>query len=109
MVSIRKGLLVAAAVLVADLAASELLSFIGFLTIRVIGDLLLLEVAILAILGGLVEFSGSIGVYEFRHLLFHTKEELSPTRHKDASKRALVAFCAALVLFSVLVVLALWE
>jgi hypothetical protein len=101
--------LIAAAVLAADIAISELLSLVEFYPVRVIGDLLLLETGILAVLGGLVEFSRSIGVYEFRRLLFHTREETSPTRHKDASKRALMLFSAALVLFLALVVLALWE
>ena|GEM_PF-6782093 len=107
--SIRKGLLVAAGVLIADLAISELLSLMGIPPIHVLGDLLLLEVAVLAILGGVVEFSGSIGAYEFRQLLFRAKEELPTTRHKDASKKALVPFCAALALFLVLAVLTLWE
>jgi len=101
--------LIAAAVLAVDLAVSELLAFVGFSPPRVFGDVLLLEVAILAIVGGLAEFSRSIGAYEFRRLLFHTKKEPSATMHKDASKKALVLFSAALALFLVLVVLALWE
>ena len=75
----------------------------------VVGDLVFVEVAILAILGGLVEFSRSKGVYEIRRITLDSKEEFSTTKHLEASRRAVVLFSSALFLFVLLVILALIE
>jgi hypothetical protein len=75
----------------------------------IIGDFLLVEVGMLAILGGLVEFSRSKGVYEIRRITLLSKEEFSTTKHDEASRRALVLFSAALTLFVLLLVLTLIE
>jgi hypothetical protein len=72
-----------------------------------IGDLLLLEAAILAIAGGLVEFSRSKGVYEFRRVALQSKEDFSIAKHSEASKKAVVLFSAAAILFLLLVIVAL--
>jgi hypothetical protein len=74
-----------------------------------LGDLLLLEVGMIAVLGGLVEFSRSKGVYEFRRVALHSGERFSTEKHREASTNAVMLFCAALVLFVILVVLALLE
>jgi hypothetical protein len=107
--SIRKGLLIAVVVFLADVGGSALLAFIGFSLLGLIGDLLLIETGLLAVVGGFVEFSRSKGVYEFRRVLFHTKEEFSERRHKEASRGAIVLFSTSLALFSFLVVLILFE
>jgi hypothetical protein len=104
-------LLITIILLFVDGSISELAAYIGLTQkpIGVLGDLLLLDAGMLAVLGGLVEFSRSKGVYEFRRLALHSKEEFSTTRHREASASAVMLFCAALVLFSILIVVALLE
>jgi len=75
----------------------------------IFGDLLLIEVGLLTILGGIVEFSRSKGVYEFRRVAFRSKEQFSTARHGEASRTAIVFFTAGLALFVILTVLTLIE
>jgi hypothetical protein len=75
----------------------------------VVGDLLLVEVAILAILGGLTEFSRAKGVYEARRVIFGSEEEFSTSKHLEASRKAVVFFSPALMLLLILIVIALIE
>ena len=109
--SIRKGLVIAVVVLSIDAGISSLATYVGLLQkpLVMLGDLLLLEVGLFAVLGGLVEFSRSKGVYELRRLAQRSSERFSITRHREASITAVMLFCVALVLFSILVVLALLE
>ncbi len=101
--------MVGAGLLVVNTVASGLAVLTG-LSLRllgVFGDLVLIEAGLLAIIGGLVEFSRSKGVYEFRRLAMHSTDEFSTTKHTEASRNAVVFFTAALVLFSILMVLIL--
>lgn len=93
--------------LVADFTVGEVLSLLGLPVPGVAGDLIMLEVGILAVLGGFVEFSRSKGVYEFRRVTLHSNEQFSTAKHLEASRTALVFFSAALMLFSILILLAL--
>jgi hypothetical protein len=99
--------LITVGLLVTDFAVGELLVPLGLSALGVLGDLMLLEVGILAVLGGLIEFSRSKGVYEFRRLALRSKEEFSTVKHLEASRVAVALFSAALTLFFILVVLAL--
>jgi hypothetical protein len=99
--------LITGTLFVADFAVGELLAQFGASALGILGDLMLLEVAILAILGGLVEFSRSKGAYEFRRLALHSKEEFSTEKHHEASRMAVVFFSGALMLFAILIILAL--
>jgi len=101
--------LITGSLFVADFTVGELLAQFGASALGILGDLMLLEVAILAILGGLIEFSRSKGVYEFRRVVFHSGEQFSTTKHLEASERAIVFFSAALALFLPLILLALLE
>jgi hypothetical protein len=103
----RKGLLVAAILLVADFMVGGLSMFFGLRSLETIGDLLLLEVGVLGIAGGLVEFSHSKGVYEFRRVALQSKEDFSIAKHSEASRKAVVFFCAGAILFLLLVIVAL--
>jgi len=102
---------IAVVVLSINAGISSLATYVGLLQkpLVLLGDLLLLEVGLFAVLGGLVEFSRSKGVYELRRLAQRSNERFSITRHREASKTAVILFCVALVLFSILVVLALLE
>lgn len=67
------------------------------------------EVGFLTVVGGFIEFSRSKAVLEFRRLALREKEEFSSARHGEASRGAVAFFSAALLLFSLLIVLALLE
>jgi hypothetical protein len=91
------------------LSGLALLTGLSRTPLGALGDLTLVEVGLLAILGGFLEFSRSKGVYEFRRLAFGEEEEFSSGKHREASRSAVAFFSAALLLFSLLIVLALLE
>jgi hypothetical protein len=93
--------------LVIDFTVGEGLSLLGLPVPDVAGDLIMLEVGILAVLGGFVEFSRSKGVYEFRRAAFHSDEQFSTVKHSEASRIAVMFFSAALGLFLILMILAM--
>jgi len=99
--------LVAAALLGADIAVGELFMFIGLPPLETIGNLLLVEVGVLAIAGALVEFSQSKGVHEFRRVALQSKGNFSTAKHAEVSKRAAVLLSTAATLFLLLIVLSL--
>jgi len=101
-------LLIAGIIFLADLLIGTGLIPARLSALGIVGDLLLVEVGLLAILGGLVEFSRSKGVYEIRRTL-DSKEEFSTAKHAEASRRAVVFFSSALALFLLLIALALIE
>jgi hypothetical protein len=103
-------LFIAAFLLLADSAvavASGVLRFTDLSPLGTVGDLLLAEVGLLAIVGGLVEISRSREAYEFRRLALGSEEEFSTAKQAEASKRAVVLISTAGTLFLLLVGLAL--
>jgi len=98
--------LISGALFLADLMAAAVLSLLQLSVLGIVGDLMLLEVGSLAILGGLMEFSQSKGVYEFRRITLDSKEEFSAKKHLEASKRAVTFFSAALTMFVLLIAFA---
>ena len=100
-------MLIAAVLFLADSAVAGVLTFIDLSLLGTVGDLLLAEVGLLAIFGGVVEISRSREAYEFRRLALGSKEEFSTAKHAEASKRAVVLISTAGTLFLLLVGLAL--
>ena len=70
---------------------------------------MLIEVAVLFILAGLLDFSRSIGAVEFRKMILGSKQEYSSSAHKEAEKKAVVFFLGGIILLSMLVVLAIYS
>jgi hypothetical protein len=99
--------LITGGLFVADFAVGELLVPFGLSALGVLGDLMLLEVGILAIVGGLVEISRSREAYEFRRLAMGSKKEFSTAKYAEASKRAVLLISTAGTLFLLFVGLAL--
>lgn len=95
--------------LVADGVAAYGLTFLSYRFIEVMGDLMLIEVAILFILAGLLDFSTSIGAAQFRKTLLGSKQGYSSSKHKEAEKKALVYFLGGLIIFLILIVFALYK
>jgi uncharacterized membrane protein len=103
-----RSLRIAGALLVADGVAAYGLTFLSYRFIETVGDSILIEVAILFIMAGLLDFSSSIGAIQFRKMILGSKQEYSSSAHKEAEKKALVFFLGGVILLLVLVVLALY-
>ena len=95
--------------LVADGLAAYGLTFLNFRFVEVMGDLMLIEVAILFVLAGILDFSNSIGAAQFRKTMLGSKEGYSSSKHKETQRTALVYFLGGLIIFLMLIVLALYE
>jgi len=102
-------MLIGATLFAVNTALSALAVFTGLSSapFDVLGDLMLVEVGLLTIFGGFLEFSRSRTVYDFRRLTLGEQEEFSSAKFKEASRDAVPFFSAALLLFSFLIVLAL--
>lgn len=98
--------MIAAVLFLADSAVAGVLMFTDLSPLGTIGDLLLVEVGLLAIVGGLVEISRSREAYEFRRLALGSKKEFSTAKYTETSKRAVVLISTAGTLFLLLVGLA---
>lgn len=95
--------------LVADGLAAYGLTFLSYRFIEVMGDLMLIEVAILFVFAGMLDFFTSIGAAQFRKTILGSKEGYSSSKHKEAEKTALVYFLGGLLIFLMLIVFALYE
>jgi hypothetical protein len=103
-----KSMRIAVVLLAADYVLAYVLTFLSYSFVGTLGDFMLLEVAILFILAGLLDFSSSIGAIQFRKTLLHSKQEYSSLKHKEVERRAAVFFLGGLVIFVVLVIFALY-
>jgi hypothetical protein len=74
--------------------------------VEIIGDLMLIEVAVLFLVAGLIEVSYSIGGAGFRKNVLGLKQEYSQYAHKEAERKALVLIFAGLFMFVVLIAVA---
>jgi len=83
------------------LVASETIRF-GFSFIEIIGDVMLVEVAILFIVAGLIDFSSSIGAAQFRKSVLGSKQDYSQSVHKEAERKAAVLVLAGIFIFMIL-------
>lgn len=89
--------------------AGYVLAVFGYSIVEAIGDMMLVEVAGLLILAGLLDFGSSIGMFQFRKVFFASKENYSASKRKDSERKALVFLFAALILFSILILAAVYE
>jgi hypothetical protein len=76
--------------------------------IGVIGDLLLVEIAVLFIVGGIFEIGSSAGMMGFRKL-FSPNMEYSASKRKEAERRAMVFLVAGFLLLVVMITLATYD
>jgi hypothetical protein len=103
-----RSLRITLGLLAADGLAAYGLSFLSYRFIESFGDSILVEIAILFIIAGLLDFSSSIGAVQFRRTILGSKQEYSSSAHKEAEKKASVFFLSGMILLLVLVVLALY-
>lgn len=103
---VRGSLLIAASAMVGDVLVAYGMILFGFSFVEIIGDLMLIEVAILFLLAGLIDFSSSIGAAQFRKTVLGSKQEYSQSAHKQAERRAVVLVLAGVFMFVVLMMAA---
>lgn len=97
------ALLLSGVLLSVDGLAAFLLTSANYAFIETIGDLVLVEVAILFILAGLVDFASSVGMAQLRKSFIRGERGYSASRHKESERRASVLVVAGLILFLLLV------
>ncbi len=105
---LSKSARIAVGLLVADGAAAYGLTLLSYRFTETLGDLMLVEVAILFIMAGLLDFSSSVGAVQFRKTILGSKQEYSSSAHKEAEKKALVFLLDGVILLFLLVALALY-
>jgi hypothetical protein len=104
-----RSLRIACGLLVADGLGAYGLTFLRYAFIEIIGDSILIEVAILFIIAGLLDFYSSIGAVQFRKTMLRSQQEYSSSAHKEAERRALVFLLSGVILLLVLIILALYS
>jgi hypothetical protein len=102
-----RSILVAVAAMAADaLVAYEMIQF-GFSFVGIVGDMMLIEVAILFLIAGLIDFSSSIGAAQFRKTILGSKRGYSQSVHKEAERKAAVLLLAGVFILIILCATAL--
>jgi hypothetical protein len=103
---IGRSLLIAAGAIVGDGLVAYGMALFGLSFVEAVGDLMLVEVAILFLVAGLIDFSSSVGAVQFRKAVLGSKQEYSQSAHKDAERKAAVLVLAGVFMFVVLTVVA---
>ena len=103
---IGRSLLIATGATLGDGSVAYGMTFFGFSFVEIIGDLMLVQVAIFFLVAGLIDFSSSIGGAQFRKTVMGSKQDYSQSAHKDAGRRAVVLVLAGVFMFVVLLVVA---
>jgi hypothetical protein len=106
---LRRGLTLAAIILIFNAIVGFASTWLGFRVTDAIGDLLLLEVAALFIGAGIVDFSTSVGISQIRRLIFPGKEGFSSSSRRESEFRALVLVVTGLFLCVIMILLALLD
>ena len=105
---IRSSILLLIAIVSVDTLAASLATLFHFSFISVYGDIMLSEVAALFILAGLMDFSTSIGMEQFKKTFLRTTDERSPSEKKATQQKAIVVLVTGLLLLLILVGLAVY-
>ncbi len=101
-----RSLELAAVLLVADCVAAYASTSLGFAFIEILGDLMLVEVGVLFVVAGLIDFASSIAVAQFRKTVLRSKQGYSPSGHKESQHRASVSLVTGLILLLLLIIAA---
>ena len=73
------------------------------------GDMLLVEIALLFLFAGFVDFGTSVAIVQFRKSVFNSKESFSAEKRKEAERRAISLVCSGVSLLVILIVLAVFR
>ena len=108
---LKKSLKIAGALLVVD-SVIALLPFsvlVDISPIGVLGDLMLIEVAVFFLIAGILDFASSIGMAQFRKTFFSSKEDYSPEKRKEKEQTAMIFLFTGLVLLGFMIVLMAYD
>src|SRR5208282_3953712 len=100
------SLKISGSLLVIDFLASFLLRNYVY-PFEVLGDLLLIETAVLFLTAGIVDFGSSLGFVQFKKAMVSSKEPFSAAKRKDMERRALVFVASGSTLLGLLVLFAI--
>ena len=89
-----------------DLVAALVSGLDGFSPSETLGDLLLVEVAVLFILAGILDVGSSIGMAQLRRVVLASKEDFSSQNRKLAERRVMIVLFTGLILLTVMILLA---
>jgi hypothetical protein len=103
---IGRSLLIAAGAMLGDGLIAYRMVLFGFSFVEIMGDLMLVEVAMLFLVAGLIDFASSVGAVQFRKTVLGSKQEYSQSAHKEAEKRAAVLVLAGVFMFVILMAVA---
>ena len=106
---LRRSILLNVVLLAIDAVAAYFFALFKYSFVESFGDMILVEVAILFVLAGLMDFGSSIGMAQFRKVFSSSKESYSASKRKDSERRAFVFLFAGLILFSILIAAAIYE
>jgi uncharacterized membrane protein len=101
-----RSLRIVCLILAVDGAVAYLLALLKYSFIESIGDIMLVEVAVLFILAGLIDFRYSVGMAQIKKVLVGSRDDYSASKHKDSERRALVFVIVGLILFIILILAA---
>jgi hypothetical protein len=106
-----RALKVAAFLLLADsvIALLPFSTMIDLSPIGVMGDLMLAEVATLFIIAGILDFSSSIGMAQFRKTFLSSKEDYSTEVRKEKERTAMIFLFTGLVLLAAMILLMVYN
>jgi hypothetical protein len=93
----------------AVVALTPFSSMIDVSPIGVLGDLMLVEVAVLFVMAGILDFASSIGMAQFRKAFLSSKEDYSPEKRKEKERTAMVFLFTGLSLLGFMIVLLLYD
>jgi len=99
-------MLIVAGAIASDVLIAYGTMLFGFSFKEIIGDLMLIEVAILFVVAGLIDFSSSIGAVQLRKSVLRSKQDYSQAAHKEAEKKAAVLVVAGVSIFAILMAIA---
>jgi hypothetical protein len=107
---IRRSMKYAGILLAGDVAVALLPFFTWIESSRIgmIGDLLLVEVAVLFIMAGILDISSSGGMTGFRKL-FSSNIEYSAVKRKESERHAMVFLIAGSLLLAAMIALATYD
>ena len=104
---IYSSILLLFAIVIVDAFAAYLATLFHFSFVDVFGDVMLVEVAVLFILAGLMDYSTSIGMEQFKKVFLRAKQQ-SASDKKVARQQAFVVLTTGVLLFLTLIGLAIY-
>jgi len=98
-----RSLLICVSAIVADGLVSYVTTLFGSSFIEIMGDLMLVEVAVLFLVAGILDFASSVGGVHLRKAVLGSKQEYSSSAHRETGRKALVLVLAGTLMFLILI------